>query len=342
MIAHAAAMLAALTCLAIAIAAVAMGFDARPWLIAGAALGTVPAFERAVAGARTSFRFGDPAAWWFPAIHFVRDVAWVAAIAAWSARRIARRNSRAAHSMLRTREAHEGALRPASAPPRDVVVIIPAYNEAPNLPHVVDELRRACPDVRPIVVDDGSEDETPRVLQGMRVDHLRLGARLGVGGAVRAGLRYARILGCEYAVRIDGDGQHRPSDVQRVLTPVLAGAADLAVGARRSGTLVRPLHAALAACLTIMTRTRVTDPTSGPRAVRLLAVHHPTGYAEPELRLLAARNGLRVCEVPIVVRRRLAGRTSLTAPRAGLALARTLLALIVVPLRAAVEGVRRE
>jgi hypothetical protein len=83
----------------------------------------------------------------------------------------------------------------------------------------------------------------------------------------------------------------------------------------------------------------VTDPTSGlwafgPRAVRLLARHHPTGYAEPELRLLVSRNGLRVDEVPIAVRERRAGHTSITAARAGIALARTLLALVIVPLRA--------
>ena len=81
-----------------------------------------------------------------------------------------------------------------------------------------------------------------------------------------------------------------------------------------------------------------TDPTSGfwafgPRAVRLLAGHYPTGYSEPELRLFLARNGLRVVEVPVRMRPRQGGRTSLTLARTGHALARTILALVVVPLR---------
>src|SRR5262249_49215226 len=119
--------------------------------------------------------------------------------------------------------------------------------------------------------------------------------------------------------------------------------------ARRRGawSLRRAGQSALAACLTLVTGRRVTDPTSGfwlfgPRALRLLAEHHPTGYAEPELALLLRRNGLRVVEVPIRMRPRLAGRTSLTASRTLLALARTLLAIVVVPLRRVVAGTARD
>jgi hypothetical protein len=97
-------------------------------------------------------------------------------------------------------------------------------------------------------------------------------------------------------------------------------------------------QAALAGCLTVWTRQRFTDPTSGfwlfgPRAVRLLGRHHPTGYAEPELVLFLCRNGLRVGEVPIRMRPRRAGRTSITPARATLAFARTILALMMVPVR---------
>lgn len=102
-------------------------------------------------------------------------------------------------------------------------------------------------------------------------------------------------------------------------------------------------QAALAACLSAVTRKRVTDPTSGfwlfgPRALRLLSGHHPAGYAEPELLLFLSRNRLRVAEVPIRMRPRIAGRTSLTASRAVFALARTALAFVIVPFRQLVEG----
>jgi glycosyltransferase involved in cell wall biosynthesis len=177
---------------------------------------------------------------------------------------------------------------------------------------------------------------------------LTLTHRLAVGGAVGACIRYAERAGYDYVVRIDGDGQHRACDVARMLAPVVAGRADVALGSRflRGRRLRGPRRlsqAALAACLSAVTRKRVTDPTSGfwlfgPRALRLLSGHHPAGYAEPELLLFLSRNRLRVAEIPIRMRPRIAGRTSLTAPRAVFALARTALALVIVPFRQLVEG----
>jgi hypothetical protein len=92
-----------------------------------------------------------------------------------------------------------------------------------------------------------------------------------------------------------------------------------------------------------MTGARVTDPTSGfcaigPRALRLLADHHPTGYPEPELRLFLSHNGLRAIEVPVISRPRLSGRTSLTVGRIAIASARVVIAMMVVPLRRPVKG----
>ena len=92
-----------------------------------------------------------------------------------------------------------------------------------------------------------------------------------------------------------------------------------------------------------MTGNRVTDPTSGfcalgPRAIRVLAEHHPTGYAEAELRLFMSRNALKVVETPVGERSRLSGRTSLTPGRLTAAGARALLAMVIVPLRSAVKG----
>ncbi|MGH7267668.1 MAG: glycosyltransferase family 2 protein, partial [Candidatus Rokuibacteriota bacterium] len=159
------------------------------------------------------------------------------------------------------------------------------------------------------------------------------------------GLRYGRRLGCDTVVRIDGDGQHPVHEIARLLAPIRAGQADAVQGSRYVGTRDRAASTvhdagrrALGTLLSLVTREGVTDPTSGfwafgPRAVRLLAEHHPTGYPEPELRLLLWRNGLRVVEVPVRMRPRLAGRTSLTWSRASLALARAALATVVVPLR---------
>jgi len=150
-------------------------------------------------------------------------------------------------------------------------------------------------------------------------------------------------------VRIDGDGQHRPEEIARLLVPVESGRADVVLGSRfvdeASAAEAPPrrgpigiVRRALGACLSALTGHRVTDPTSGfcvlgPRAIRLLAEHHPTGYPEPELRLFLSRNALRVVEVPVAARARLRGRTSLTPVRIAGAAARVLLAMLVVPLR---------
>jgi glycosyltransferase involved in cell wall biosynthesis len=233
--------------------------------------------------------------------------------------------------------------------PGGLLVIVPAFNEAANLPRVLSELGRTAPQAHVLVVNDGSTDETPDLLPGLGVRWLTLSQRLGVGGAVRAGIRYALQNGYEYAVRVDGDGQHRACDIARLLPPVVSGRADAALGSRFLGRprgiggVRRSSQAALGVCLSLLTGQRVTDPTSGfwlfgPRAMRLLGTHHPGGYAEPELVLFLSRNGLRLAEVPIRIRPRRAGRTSLTASRAAVAFARTLLALLVVPFRRIVEG----
>jgi hypothetical protein len=228
------------------------------------------------------------------------------------------------------------------------LALIPAFNEALCLPRVLAELRQRWPG--PIlVVDDASSDATPDLLDPLarrgELLWLRLSQNLGVGGAMRAGLRYARELGHGRVVRVDGDGQHDPADLERLLQPIREGRADAVQGSRHlppgipgNRGLRLAGQRALARSLSVLTGQAVTDPTSGfwafgPRAVALLGAHHPTGYPEPELRLLLRRNGLRVVEVPVRMRPRLGGRTSLTAGRAGMALARVLLAMVIVPVR---------
>lgn len=235
-----------------------------------------------------------------------------------------------------------------------VLALIPAYNEAASLPRVVSELRERWPALPILVVDDASSDETPALLPGLGVRWLHLPVHLGLGGALRAGLRYARSLGVDLVVRVDGDGQHEAGEIERLLEPIRRGEADAVQGSRYLDAdghpEAGPRRSAQRALGTLMARVTgqpVTDPTSGswalgPRAVRLLGEYHPTGYPEPELRLFLARNRLRVTEVAVRMRARLAGRSSLTAPRAGLALARVALALVVVPLRAAAEGSPRD
>jgi glycosyltransferase involved in cell wall biosynthesis len=230
-----------------------------------------------------------------------------------------------------------------------VLVLIPARNEAANLPRVVAELRQCRPEVAVLVVDDCSDDETPDVLTALDVRALRLDQHLGIGGAMRAGLRFARLLRYEVVVRLDGDGQHRPADIARLLAPIRLGTADAVQGSRYAAAdgyqargMRRMSQRALATVLSHVTRRSVSDPTSGfwafgPRAIRLLSDHHPSGYPEPELLIVLARNRLRVAEAPIAMRPRLSGRTSLTTRRTGVAMARLAVTTLVAPLRPMVK-----
>ena len=169
----------------------------------------------------------------------------------------------------------------------------------------------------------------------------------GLGAAVRTGLRYACQAGYEIVVRVDGDGQHPADAIDRLMEPVLRGRADVSIGSRYESelgnrpTLRRGCQYVLGRILTFLTRQEVTDPTSGlwvfgPKALRVLHHHHPSGYPEPELLLFLSRNRLSVKEVQVTMRDRLAGQSSLTPARMFAALARLALLLVVVPFRPAI------
>jgi len=223
------------------------------------------------------------------------------------------------------------------------LVLLPACNEAASLPIVVREVCNVFPAADVLVVDDASDDATTRLLPGLGVCWIRLPERTGVGGAVRRGLQFARSRGYDTVVRLDGDGQHVAHLALELLEAMRRDGADAAVGSRykavggyRATRLRRLAQRVLGAGLSLRLGCRVTDPTSGfwafgPRAVELLASQHPGGYSEPQLRLLLHRRGFRVLEVGVSMRRRIAGRTTLTPRRAALAFARACFALVSLP-----------
>jgi glycosyltransferase involved in cell wall biosynthesis len=227
----------------------------------------------------------------------------------------------------------------AESPGENPLVLIPAHNEAQNLPALIEEVRDQCPGMGVLVVDDGSGDGTPELLSRLGVRWIRLPRARGVGGAVRAGLAEALRLGHHTVVRLDGDGQHQAGQAKELLRAITESGADAAVGSRyraasgyRSTGTRRLVQRALATMLAATIKEEVTDPTSGfwafgPRAVTFLADRHPAGYAEPRLRLLLHSEGLRVVEVPATMRERRNGRSSLSLVKGGLAIAAACLAI---------------
>jgi len=342
MLLHAPLMLAAIAAvvLAAASAAVEAYAAARVCAALAAALLTFLVSERCAAGVKAWRLTTDRAALFFPVAHLARDAVWAYALVAWMWRTIAHGGTKPTDSMPRRAPDLAGESRVVDS---KVLVLIPAFNEAENLPLVIADLRLHCPSADVLIINDASTDATRALLPGLGTAWLTLPERLGIGGALRAGLKYARRHGYNLVARMDGDGQHSAGDLARLMAPVRSGRADAASGSRYLRGVNAPgarglAQRALALCLTALTGRTVTDPTSGlwmfgPRALHLLGDHHPGGYPEPELRLLLARHQLAVREVPIRARRRHAGRTSLTPARALVAFARTSLAVLVTPLR---------
>ena len=208
------------------------------------------------------------------------------------------------------------------------LAIVPALNEAASVGRVVDEIRNFAPDFEILVVDDGSEDETAAVARSHGARVVTLPFNLGIGGAVQTGYRYAYEHGFDVAVQIDADGQHDAAELPALLEPLLAGRADVAIGSRFAGVAGYRASAArrfggrvFAAAISGLVGQPLTDTTSSFRAInrrgiRAFAADYPHGFLETvEATVLAARHGLRLAEVPVAMRDRAVGRSSLTGPR---------------------------
>jgi glycosyltransferase involved in cell wall biosynthesis len=221
------------------------------------------------------------------------------------------------------------------------VAVVPAFNEAESLPSVVEEIRAADPDFDIVVVDDGSTDGTASVAAEARAQVVRLPYNLGIGAAVQTGIQYAHDQGYDIAVQVDGDGQHDPAEIPKLLEPILEGRADMVVGSRfAEGRRYRPPVGrrvgirVFAAVVSLIVRQRVTDTTSGFRAVnrrgiRLFAADYPHDYPEIEAIVLVFKHRLRMVEVPVAMRPRATGSSSITLLRSIYYMVKVSLALFV-------------
>jgi hypothetical protein len=202
-----------------------------------------------------------------------------------------------------------------------VAIVIPAYDEADAIGGVIDGIpAQACGlDVETIVVDDGSKDGTAEVAERHGAHVARMPRNSGQGAAFKASYRIGREHGARYLVTLDADGEWDPADIPTVLEPVVAGEADLVLGSRVLGSaetddaVRRAGVGVFAALVSALTGTRVTDTSSGLRAMRAeLTADVPLDqpqYQSAELLIGALRRGYRVAERPTVQHRRTAGQT---------------------------------
>lgn len=208
---------------------------------------------------------------------------------------------------------------------REVLILIPAFNEQGAIGGVVKEVHAAMPGVPVLVIDDCSEDATiSRAAEaGARV--LQLPHHLGLGGCVQAGYRLAFELGYRYVIRVDGDGQHDPHDIPRILEALQKEKCEMVIGSRfvnGAGAHFGPLRAAgilfFRTVLRPILGRPVRDPTSGfvgvnRTALALFSRSFPLEYPEIEALVVLQRRKFRFVEVPCKMRPRRTGRSSITA-----------------------------
>ena len=233
---------------------------------------------------------------------------------------------------------------------KKTLVIVPAFNEAGSIEQVVEGVREHLPQADILVVNDGSVDSTSEKARRSGAVVIDLPFNLGIGGAVQAGYQYASERGYDVAIQVDGDGQHDPREIPKLLDVLEKKEADMAIGSRfigesfyKGSTMRRAGISVLAQAISLMTGQRVTDPTSGFRAanrkaIHLFARHYPQDYPEPEVLVLLRRCGMKIKEVPATVYRRESGESSITKIRAVYYMLKVLLAILVASFRRKPSG----
>jgi len=221
------------------------------------------------------------------------------------------------------------------------IAVVPAYNESESIATVVAEVKAFDPEFEVVVVDDGSMDGTAQLAGEAGAHVVRLPFNLGIGGAVQTGYQFARDYGFDLAVQVDGDGQHDPGQIPLLLGPLLDGSADMVVGTRFAGEgsyrapLARRVGIGVfARVVSLVVGQEVTDTTSGFRAcnrkaIQLFAADYPHDYPEVEGTILVFKHRLRMVEVPVAMRARAGGRSSIGTASSAYYMVKVLLAIFI-------------
>ncbi|WP_136526204.1 glycosyltransferase family 2 protein [Geomonas ferrireducens] len=223
-----------------------------------------------------------------------------------------------------------------------ILAIIPAYNEAGNIQAVIEDLKSFGGDI--LVVNDGSTDATAAIAKSMGALVVSHPFNLGIGGTVQTGIKYAFQNGYDAAIQFDGDGQHRGDQIWKIVEPVQRGEADLVIGSRtlpggyKMG-ITRFIGSRIFHCLIrFLAGKAIEDPTSGfrcygRRTLALFSRFYTDDYPEVECIITAARNGLKVMEVPVLMRGRLSGHSSITRLKSAYYMIKVSLAMVIDAMR---------
>lgn len=203
------------------------------------------------------------------------------------------------------------------------LIIIPAYNESENIENTVKDIQKKAPDFDYVIINDCSGDKTREVCEANNFNIVNLPVNLGIGGAVQTGYKYACKYGYDIAVQVDGDGQHDPAFLNEMADTLIKEDADMLIGSRflekegfQSSKIRRVGISYFTWLIKILTGKKITDPTSGLRMINrklieIFAESYPRDYPEPESVVHVIKLKKKVVEIPVVMRERQGGSSSI-------------------------------
>lgn len=226
------------------------------------------------------------------------------------------------------------------------LVIIPAYNEAGSIVETVRDIQQNAPSFDHVVINDCSTDNTLQLLEENHINYVNLPINSGIGGAVQTGYLYAKRYGYDVAIQVDGDGQHDAQFLEKMADIIEKDNIDLLIGSRfieklgfQSSALRRFGIKYFTTLIKIFTGSTITDPTSGMRmasrrVIEYFAEEYPKDYPEPETVVTLLKRGLHVVEIPVEMKERQAGVSSISPKRSIYYMVKVSLAVFM----AAIEG----
>ena len=228
---------------------------------------------------------------------------------------------------------------------REKLIIIPAYNESSNIVNTIRTIESDAPDFDYIIIDDCSTDNTLAICQKQGFNVISLPINLGIGGAVQTGYRYAQRCGYDVAVQVDGDGQHNPCYLEKMVEVLVQSSVNMVIGSRfitkegfQSSFARRIGIKYFTWLIALLTGKKITDATSGLRLIdrsliERFANHYPDDYPEPETVVDVLVSHFKVKEIPVVMNERQGGVSSISLTKSVYYMIKVTLAILVVRLK---------
>lgn len=225
------------------------------------------------------------------------------------------------------------------------LIIIPAYNESENIEKTVYAIKEKAPDFDYIIINDCSTDNTRQICEKNHFNIVNLPINLGIGGAVQTGYKYGYRKGYDLAVQVDGDGQHDPAFLQKMSEILINEELDMIIGSRfiekegfQSSGARRLGIKYFTILIRLLTGTTITDPTSGLRMVnrkvmKMYAFDYPKDYPEPESVVAILRQKCKVKEIPVIMKAREGGVSSISPKKSIYYMIKVSLAIVIECIR---------